>query len=90
MGRIMGIQTSNLTTIARQSSTGHVSLIYPFELASQPKYFASFGVNYDAFCWLTYVGANTERMEAYGKGNGTANGTVCWFSFYVVDKWANV
>ena len=83
-------KTSNLTTIAGQSSTGHVSLIYPFELASQPKYFASFGVNYDAFCWLTYVGANTEKMEAYGKGNGTANGTVCWFSFYVVGKWANV
>ena len=34
--------------------------------------------------------SNTERMEAYGKGNGTANGTVCWFSFYVVGKWANV
>lgn len=83
-------KTSSLTTISGQSSTGHVSLNYPFALTSQPKYFASFGVNYDAFCWLTYVGANTEKMEAYGKGNGTSNGTTCWFSFYVIGKWANV
>ena len=80
-------KASSLTTIGGQSSTGHVLLHYPFALTSQPKYFASFGVNAQAFCWPTYVGANTESMEAYGKGNGSANGTVCWFSFYVAAKW---
>lgn len=80
-------KASSLTTIGGQSSTGYVLLHYPFALTSQPKYFASFGVNAQAFCWPTYVGANTESMEAYGRGNGSANGTVCWFSFYVAGKW---
>ena len=83
-------KTSTLTTIAGQSSAAHVSLNYPFTLTSNPKYFASFGVDAQAFCWLTYVGANTVNIEAYGKGNGSANGTVCWFSLYVIGKWANV
>lgn len=60
-------KTSSLTTIAGQSSAAHVSLNYPFALTSQPKYFASFGVNYDAFCWLTYVGANTEKWKLTAK-----------------------
>lgn len=81
---------SSLTTIAGQSSAAHVILNYPFTLVSQPKYFASFGVNAQAFCLLTYVGANTVNIEAYGMGNGSANGTGCWFSLYVIGKWANV
>lgn len=87
---LWGFKTSSLTTMAGQSSTAYAVSSFPFTLTSQPRYFASFGVNGQPFCWLTYVGAGTTLIEAYGKGNGSADGTGCWFSFYVMGKYANV